>query len=67
MLQRCTTLAADCVAGMLENSLSPTTHHQTQDGLQQLKGDLVQATQPFAVPLVEDFLIPEVSEVVKSF
>ena len=56
--------AADSVAGMIENTLSPTTRHQTQDGLQQLKDGLVQATQSFAVPMLEDFHVPEVSEVV---
>ena len=56
--------AADFVAGLIENTLSPTTRYQTQDGLQQLKDSLVRATQSFAVPMLEDFLVPEVNEVV---
>ena len=54
-------VAADYVAGMLENPLSPTTCHQSQHGILQLSDGAVQAAEPFPVQRLEGLTAPEAS------
>ena len=58
--------AADSVAGMIENPLSPTTCHQSHHGLMQLSAGAVQATEAIDLPQLDGVTIPAVGQACDS-